>query len=95
MSPALVVSSVALLHVCRLATAQRNSLVALVNITFRITAPGPLPVDLTQFPWVLAGLPVVLERWGGDGGWGGRQACLQVWPRPRSEQERQFCRNTS
>lgn len=32
-----------------LAVAQRNSLVASVNITFRITAPEPLCVDLTQF----------------------------------------------
>lgn len=32
-----------------LAAAQRNSLVASVNITFRITAPEPPCVDLTQF----------------------------------------------
>lgn len=32
-----------------LAVAQRNSLVASVNITFRITAPEPPCVDLTQF----------------------------------------------
>lgn len=32
-----------------LAGAQRNSLVASVNITFRITAPEPPRVDLTQF----------------------------------------------